>query len=125
MVWGCFSGKGGGGLYFFPNNKKDADLHLQVLEDHMFNFYNIHGSEVLMDDSAPCHKARKVTRYFKQKQINILEWPGNSPDLNPIENCRDKMKKTMSKNNKPWNTERKAEKSVVPGNDSKIFQKFK
>ena len=98
MVWGCFSGeKGRGGLYFFPNNKKmNVNLYLQVLEDHMLNFYNIHGSEVFMYDSAPCHKVRKVTRYLKQKQINIIEWPGNSPDLNPTKNCWHKMKKTMS-----------------------------
>ena len=75
MVWGCFLGeKGRQGLYFLPNNKKmNADLYLQVLEDHMLNFYNIHGSEVFMHGSAPCHKARKVTRYFKLKQMNILE----------------------------------------------------
>ena len=40
LVWGCFSGeKGREGLYFLPNNKKmNADLYLQVLEDHMLNF---------------------------------------------------------------------------------------
>ena len=63
MVWGCFSGeKGRGGLYFLPNNKKmNADLYLQVLDNHMLNFYNIYGSEVFMHDSESCHKARKVT----------------------------------------------------------------
>ena len=54
-----------------------------------------------MHDSAPCHKARKVTRYLEQKQINILEWPGNSPDLNPIENCWHRMKKNMSQKKTP------------------------
>ena len=75
IVWKCFSGeKRRGGLYFLLNNKKmNIDLYLQVLEDHMLNFYNIYGSEVFMHDSALCHKARKVTRYPKQKQINILE----------------------------------------------------
>ena len=98
IVWECFLGeKGRGGLYFLPNNKiMNADLYLQVLEDHMLNVYNIYGSEVFMRDSAPCHKARKVTRYLKQKQINILEWPGNSPDLIFIKNFWHKMKKTTS-----------------------------
>ena len=98
MVLGCFSGeKGRGGLYFLPKNKKMiANLYLQVLEDYMLNFYNIRDIEMFMHDSAPCHKARKVTRYLKQKQINILEWPGNSPDLNPIKNYWHKIKKTMS-----------------------------
>ena len=67
MVWRCFSGeKKRGGLYFFANNNKmNANLYLQVLEDHMLNFYNIHGSEVIMYNSALCHKAIKVTRYLE------------------------------------------------------------
>ena len=69
IVCGYFSGeKGRGGLYFLPINKKmNADLYLQVLEDHMLNFYNLHGSEVFMHDNTPCHKAWKVTRYLEQK----------------------------------------------------------
>ena len=84
MVWVCFFGeKGRGGLYLIPKNKKmNAVLYLQVLEEHMLNFCNIHGSEVFMHDSAPCHKDRKITRYLQQKQVSVLEWPGNSPDLN-------------------------------------------
>ena len=62
----------------------------------MLNFYYIHGSEVFMHDSAPCHMARKITRYREQKQISVLEWPGNSLDLNPYENWWYKMKKNMS-----------------------------
>ena len=98
MVWGCFSGeKGRGDQYFLPKNKKmTAELYLQVLEEHMLNFYHIHGSVVFMHDSALCHKARKITRYLEQKQISVLEWPGNSPNLNLFENCWHKMKKEMS-----------------------------
>ena len=116
-----------GGIYFLPkNNKINADIYLQVLEDHMLNFYNIHGSEVFMHNSVPCHKTRKVTRYLEQKQINILEWPGNSSDLNFIKNCWHKMKKTTSekKTTNLKSTKRRAEKSVVPGDDNEIFQKF-
>ena len=75
----------------------NAELYLQVLEEHMLNFYHIHGSEVFMHDSAPSHKARKMTRYLKQKQISVLEWPENIPDLNPIEKFWHKMKKKVFK----------------------------
>ena len=63
IVWGYFSReKGREGLYFFSKNKKmNAELYLQVLENHMLNFYRIDGSEVFMHDSAPCHNAKKVT----------------------------------------------------------------
>ena len=65
----------------------NADLDVKVLKEHTLNFFHIHGSEVFMHDSAPCYKAKKVTRFLEQQQINVLEWPGNSPDLNPIKNC--------------------------------------
>ena len=37
-------------------------------------------------DLAPCHTSKKVTKFFADNDIRVLEWPGNSPDLNPIEN---------------------------------------
>ena len=33
-----------------------------------------------------CHHARKVTDWLQFKNIQLFEWPGNSPDGNPIEN---------------------------------------
>ena len=125
MVRGCFSGEKGRGIqYFLPQNKKmNAELYLQVLEEHMLNFYHVHGFEVFMHDSAPCHKARKISRYFEQKQISVLEWPGNSSDLNPIETCWHKIKKKTSekKNTQPRDSARRAKKSVVPGDVNGIF----
>ena len=59
----------------------NADVYVKVLKEHMHNFFCNHGSEVFMHNSAPCHKIKKVS------------FPGNSPDLNPIENCWQKMKK--------------------------------
>ena len=51
----------------------NADLYVKVLEEYMLNFFRIHGSEVFMHDSASCHKAKKVTRFLEQQQINVLE----------------------------------------------------
>ena len=38
-----------------------------------------------MQDNAPAHKAKRVMEYFAQKGISVLQWPPQSPDLNPIE----------------------------------------
>jgi hypothetical protein len=39
-------------------------------------------------DGAPCHKSKLVMAFLKQsvKEFTILDWLGNSLDLNPIKN---------------------------------------
>lgn len=39
-----------------------------------------------MHDSAPCHRARSVTSFLPAKNVTVLSWPGNSPDMNRLEN---------------------------------------
>ena len=48
-----------------------------------------------MQDGAPCHTAKKVMKWLADKKIDVMEWPGNSPDLNPIENVWNIMKHEM------------------------------
>jgi len=38
----------------------------------------------------PKHTAKATLEWFKGKHLNVLEWPSQSPDLNPIKNlCLD------------------------------------
>ena len=46
-----------------------------------------HGCTIFQQDGAPCHRVRPVKELIQYKGFTILEWPGNSPDLNLIENC--------------------------------------
>jgi len=39
-----------------------------------------------MHDNAPPHSAWYTQEYFENKGIEVLKWPPQSPDLNPIEN---------------------------------------
>ena len=45
----------------------------------------IHECNMFMQDSAPCHHSKLVSDFLK-KNIKTLDWPGNSLDINPIEN---------------------------------------
>ena len=47
-----------------------------------------HPRPLLMEDGAPCHWAIITKQWHAARGIRLLEnWPGNSPDLNPIKNC--------------------------------------
>ena len=47
---------------------------------------SVHNCTIFMQDGAPCHCSKIVTDFFRANKITLLEWPGNSSDLNPREN---------------------------------------
>lgn len=99
MVWGCFSGeKGTGGIYFLDKNvNMNANLYVDVLKDHMLPFYVTHDSAFFLHDGAPCHRARHVQNWIAEHQVHMVDWPGHSPDLNPIENLWNYIKRDLGK----------------------------
>ena len=88
MFWGCFSYYGVGGLLpveGMMNSDKYIDVLQKRVVPEMAKVFS-DGSDIFQQDLAPCHTSRKVTKFFADNQIKVREWPGNSPDLNPIEN---------------------------------------
>ena len=88
MVWGCFSGRGLGKLIVLPANiKVNQDIYYELLNEHLEECFELTGASVFQQDGAPCHTAKSVITWLKDCEIKFIEdWPGNSPDLNPIEN---------------------------------------
>lgn len=41
---------------------------------------------IFMQDNSPIHKARRSMAWFARQNVELLNWPPFSPDLNPIEN---------------------------------------
>lgn len=88
MIWGSFSISGRGNLWFLPaNTTMTASNYLELLKDRLQTMMEVRQATIFMHDGAPCHQAKTVKNWLATQNIEVLgPWPGNSPDLNPIEN---------------------------------------
>ena len=112
MIWGCMAATGVGRLHVCQGTI-NGPKYLEILNVKMLSSAcalfdpNITNPRVVPDfvfqqDNAPCHVAKVVTTWFNQNHVTVLDWPGNSPDLNPIENLLRRLKVLVGKS-KPRN----------------------
>ena len=52
----------------------------------------VHCTIIFMHDDAPCYRSIIVKKFLGENHVTALDWPGNSLDLNPIENLSAKIK---------------------------------
>ena len=50
---------------------------------------------ICMNDLASCHNSKKTRTFLECKGKPVQEWPRRSPDMNPIENVSNIMKKVI------------------------------
>ncbi|XP_011270941.1 hypothetical protein CAOG_09225 [Capsaspora owczarzaki ATCC 30864] len=93
-VWGAIS-RFGISLFCEVGDVMNGDTYLSVLESELLasiRVWNNKNEMIFMHDNAPCHKRKDVAKWFETNQITVLDWPANSPDLNPIENAWNMVK---------------------------------
>jgi hypothetical protein len=69
----------------------------EALEELLGPFMGIHGCTHFLQDSVPCHASKRRKTFLVQQNFQVIDWPGNSLDLNPIENCWNHLKNMLKK----------------------------
>ncbi len=66
----------------------DAALYCSILSDNLFASAEKMGlgEFIFQQDNDPKHVSKLAKEFFNDNLINLLEWPAQSPDMNPIEN---------------------------------------
>ena len=87
MVWGCFGWNGVGNLHVI-NGTLTSAMYTRILKDHMIPSAQrlFQENYIFQQDNDPKHTAKNTKSWFESKKIKLLDWPPQSPDLNPIEN---------------------------------------
>lgn len=98
MAWGAITAQGRSGLCLFDQGTRvNASAYIEVLQAKVPMHMSITNTSIFQQDSAPCHTAKVVRKWFERNNVELLQgWPSNSPDLNVIENCWAVMKQKVA-----------------------------
>lgn len=87
MVWAAFSRKGKTPIATI-STRMNSESYVELLDSVLIPFTEdiMDNNFIFQQDNAAIHVSKKSMAWFSDRNIQVMNWPARSPDLNPIEN---------------------------------------
>ena len=82
-------------IVFVKENLTAARYQHKVLDTEVIPLLRNHRGIQLLHKGAPAHLARATTAYLDANNVNVVDFPPKSPDLNIIENIWDELNRRV------------------------------